>query len=133
MDFKLLNEQQMIKAFKQAETQTLDSVNKGLERVGQQGVTMVKQQSPVISGRLRGSMGYTIGGKVEMAEGDSKDVIRPHRDKDMVIIGTNVVYAPRVEYLSQTGSKGFMNRAFNQLRSVVNQLVGNEIKARVGK
>ena len=109
--------------------ETLKATTSGLEKIGQQGTAYVKQNSPVISGRLRGSMGYTIDGKVELAENDPMNAIG---DKNTVVIGTNVVYGPSVEYRSQTGSKGFMQRSFNQLRQVAEQMLANHIKREVG-
>ena len=107
----------------------LQATTKALEVIGQQGVTFAKGNTPVLSGRLRGSMGYTIAGKVEMAENDPLGV---NTDKNTVIIGTNVIYGPSVEYRSQTDSKGFMQRSFNQLRKVANQIAAQTIKKEVG-
>ena len=114
-------------------TLVLKATTQALEKIGQEGTTIIKGNSPTISGRLRGSFGYTISGNVEAPEAfEADDKVKPISDKQSVIIGTNVVYGPSVEYRSQTGSKGFMQRSFNQLRQVAAAIAAQTIKREVG-
>ena len=127
---KILNQAAIVSNFSRVTNSTVDSVRDALEVVGQEGVTITRRNTPVISGRLKGSMSYTIDGKVKGNEND--DGIKPSSDKDTVVIGTNVVYAPSVEFMSNTGSKAFMERSFNQLKQVVKKIMAQEIKKGVG-
>ncbi len=92
---------------------------KGLILIGEQGTRVVKGNTPFISGRLKNSMTYTINGKQYGGGGDKKDLIPINKEKNVVIIGTNVIYAPRVEYFAKNNSQGFMLRSFNQIKKVV--------------
>ena len=80
----------------------------------------MKLQTPVDSGRLRASMSYTTDGKVvdPLGAKNSNDKLMAISNDKNVIIGTNVVYGPHVEYMSQNGSKGFMLRAYKSLRPI---------------
>lgn len=87
------------------------SKEQALEEIGQRGVGIIKNNTPVDSGRLRNSMGYTVANKV-VGQGDT---VNTTSDKDSVYLGTNVVYAAYVEYMAKNGSQGYMQRSFNQL------------------
>jgi hypothetical protein len=93
-----------------------------LEEVGQRGVGIAKANSPVDSGRLRNSMGYSINNKVVSNADNANDQISPKSGKKFVWIGTNVVYAQKVEYLSKTGSAGFFQRAINQIKPMAKRV-----------
>ena len=127
---KILNQAAIVSNFSKATKSTVQSTRVALEVIGQQGVTIVKQNTPVISGRLRGSFGYTISGKV--AGNENNETIKSSSKKDTVVIGTNVVYAPDVEFLSQTGSKAFMQRSYNQLQQVVKAIMEQTVKKGIG-
>ena len=83
---------------------------------------IIKRNTPVDEGRLRSSMGYTIDSKVITPETptESEDKLRSNIKKDVVILGTNVVYAPKIEFVPSrsTANLGFMSRSFNQLKPV---------------
>lgn len=108
------------------------NVTEALEEVGLRGVARLKSNAPVDSGRLRNSMSYTIDGKVEKYEGNRKDALRKIRDKKTVMLGTNVEYARKVEYLSTNESKGFMLRSFLELKPIADKIfetvLGKDIK-----
>lgn len=108
------------------------SIEEGLIESGERGVNILKKNSPVVSGRLRGSMSYTIDKKIysplKNSKNKSTDTVKKTQDKDTVYIGTNVEYAQKVEYLSKTGSKGFMHRSYQILKGIVKKIVAKNIK-----
>lgn len=103
-----------------AKTQT-----EGLIEIGERGVGILKLNTPVDSGRLRNSMSYTIDGKSidPLGSQQSNDKLPIIKSKNIVIIGTNVVYAPSVEFLSQNGSAGFMLRSYKQLKPTAQKII----------
>lgn len=103
-----------------AKTQT-----EGLIEIGERGVGILKLNTPVKDGRLRNSMSYTIDGKSVDPLGAkfSEDKLRAIKDKDNVIIGTNVIYAARVEFLATNGSAGYMLRSYKQLKPQADKII----------
>jgi len=99
----------------------------GLIEIGERGVGILKLNTPVKEGRLRGSMSYTIDKKTEVPLWMSKNISGDELDKittdKVVIIGTNVVYAARVEFLSKTGSAGYMLRSYKQLKPKAMEII----------
>ena len=91
------------------------NIDEALVEVGERGVNYLKLETPVISGHLRQSMSYTVGSKVYKPLGNT-DNVKASGDKETVYIGTNVIYAPSVEYLAKNGSQGFMYRAYKQTK-----------------
>lgn len=91
------------------------TTEEALLEVGERGVAILKNNTPVDSGRLRNSMSYTVSNRVEGNTGPDSDAVNKSNDKNTVTIGTNVIYAPRVEFMAKNGSQGFMQRSFNQL------------------
>lgn len=98
------------------------NTTEALEEVGHRGVGIIKGNSPTVTSRLKNSMSYTIDGKVEDYEESKNDAVNSISDKKTVILGTNVEYAPSVEFLSQKGSKGFMLKSFKQLKPIANKI-----------
>ena len=92
------------------------NIDEALIEVGERGVNYLKLETPVDTGHLRQSMSYTVGNKVYKPLG-SIDNLKPSNDKETVYIGTNVIYAPSVEYLAKNGSQGFMYRAYRQTKA----------------
>ena len=135
---KILNEWQMKQRFKKLTSTTVHLTEAGLHVVGQKGVTIVKQNSPTIEGRLRGSFSYSIDGENEGFgdQGNGKtlpeDKMRNNKKKKTVVIGTNCVYAKKVEFLSNTGSRGFMQISFNQLKQIAEKMEAEHIKKGIG-
>ena len=101
------------------------NIEEGLDEVGLRGVGIIKKQSPTISGRLKNSMSYTRNNKVK---GGTGDILNKSSDKKTVVMGTNVIYGPRVEYTSTKGSKGFMLRSYKQLKPIAEKVLGTFIK-----
>lgn len=95
------------------------NIDEALLEIGERGVGYLKLETPVDSGRLRNSMSYTVDKKVYSPLCQSAtDNVNRSGEKDVVYIGTNVVYAPSVEYLAQNGSAGFMLRAYKKTKKV---------------
>jgi hypothetical protein len=101
-----------------------ESKEKALHEVGQRGVGIVKQNTPVDTGRLRNNMGYSIGNKAV----GSNDAVKASGDPNTVNIGTNVVYAAYVEYMAKNGSQGYMQRSFNQLLPIAKAIFKDVFK-----
>ena len=102
----ITNAKEIIKNLEKTVKAVSKTSDEYLEEMGQRGTGIAKKNSPVISGRLHNSWGYTTK-KVRVGNQDS---VNKTNEKNTVIVGTNVVYAPKVEYLAKTGSKGFMIR-----------------------
>jgi hypothetical protein len=98
------------------------NIDQAMHEIGLRGVGIVKGNCPVVTGRLRNSMAYSIEGKV-IGGSNPEDTISPTDEEKTVVVGTNVIYGPRVEYLSQTKSKGFMLRSFKIWKPVAMQIL----------
>jgi len=98
------------------------NTTEALEEIGHRGTGIIKGNSPTVTSRLKNSMSYTINGKVKDYEESQSDAVRAIRSKKEVIIGTNVIYGPSVEYLSQKGAKGFMLKSYKQLIPIANKI-----------
>lgn len=107
------------------------TTEEALEEVGQRGVGIVKGNTPVKSGRLRNSFGYSINNKVVANADIPQDQIKPKKGKKYVWIGTNVVYAQRVEYLAKNGSAGFFQRSINQLRPIAKRVFQQVMRSKL--
>jgi len=108
------------------------TLEEGLREVGERAVGILDRNTPVDEGRLRNSMSYTIAGDVvdPLRAESSGDKLRKITDKDKVVIGTNVVYGPRVEYLAKNGSAGFMLRSYKQLLPIAKRILESVMKRR---
>lgn len=121
---------------KEIEKNLLNSVNvmsktvtEGLAEVGERGVEILKRNTPVDSGRLRNSMSYTIANRIHAPLGGrAEDTVNAHASKEEVIIGTNVIYGPHVEYMSKNGSQGFMARSYRTLRGIAKKVLDEAIR-----
>jgi len=127
---KILNQAAIVSNFSRASKSTVQSTRDALNVIGNKGTTIVKDNSPIISGRLRDSFGYTIDGKV--SGNQNNETIKPSSEKNTVVIGTSVVYAASVEYLAKPPSFGFMERSFNQLKQIVKKTMSESIKKGLG-
>ena len=105
---------------------------KALTVVGEDAVGVIKRNTPTITSRLKNSMSYTINNRVfntdAPTEGD--DELKPGKSKKEVVVGTNVIYGPSVEFLSnkESASFGFMNRSFNQIRRTAKKTLATALK-----
>jgi len=113
------------------------NVDEGMEEIGLRGVGIVKANTPVLKGRMRNSMTFTTKNKrggLNDSGGEAADINESiyglqHSTKDKeVYIGTNVVYGPSVEYTSNTGSKGFMLRSYQQLRPIAEKILATILR-----
>jgi len=104
----------------------------GLVEIGERGVEILKFNTPVKDGRLRNSMSYTIDGKSidPLGANNPADKLRKINDDKNVVIGTNVIYGPKVEYMATNGSAGYMLRSYKQLKQVAEQIIRTVFKKR---
>ena len=94
-----------------------NNIDEAFVETGERGVGYLKRETPVDKGRLRNSMSYTVDNKVYKPLGNI-DNVKASNEKESVIIGTNTVYAPSVEFLATNGSQGFMYRAYKKTKAV---------------
>lgn len=108
------------------------TLEEGLKEVGERAVGVLDRNTPVDEGRLRNSMSYTIAGQVydPLGADETNDKLRKITDKDKVIIGTNVKYAARVEYLAKNGSAGFMLRSYKLLVPIAKRVLESVMRRR---
>ena len=101
-----------------------NNIDEALLEIGERGVNYLKLETPVDSGRLRQSMSYTVNKKVYTPLGNNaSDNLKATKEKETVYIGTNVIYAPHVEYRAKNGSQGFMYRAYKKLRKTASKVL----------
>lgn len=117
----------MQRAFDKKFKSIAENIEEAYLEVGERGVGYLKKETPVDTGHLRQSMSYTVNKKVYHPLGNN-DNVKPTTDKDTLYIGTNVIYAPHVEYRSKNGSQGFMLRAYNRTKKSAKQIFENAIK-----
>ena len=87
-------------------------VNLALNAVGQTAEGYAKQETPVDTGRLRNSITYATATTQSKSADDSRQKATP--EEHTVYIGTNVEYAPAVEYRDiahKTGKAHFIKDA----------------------
>lgn len=125
MSITILNEVQIINSFNAKIKVVSKTTEKALIEVGERGVGILKENTPVAlvnGGRLRNSMSYSIKNKVVNPDSpfEAGDEIRGNNEKLGVAIGTNVNYAPPVEFIpsSSSANLGFMARSYKQLKPV---------------
>lgn len=108
------------------------TATEGLSEIGERGVEILKRNTPVKDGRLRNSMSYTVDGKSidPLGAEQPSDKLRVNKKKDNVIIGTNVKYGPKVEFLAKNGSAGYMLRSYKQLKPVAEKIMQKAFKKR---
>ena len=111
------NTERMMKIVAESRTEALDEI-------GMRGVGITKMNTPVDDGRLRQSMSYTIAGKT-IGDGIRKDMIYENKADDSVVVGTNVEYAPFVEFIptSKSANLGFMLRSYRNLQPVARAIL----------
>ena len=114
----VLGQAEVLRNLKNALKIVSKDVEQALEETGQRGVGIAKNNTPTVTGRLKNSMGYTVGNKT-VGNSDSVNAIG---EKNVVAIGTNVIYARRVEFLAKNGSQGYMLRSYNQLKPIAKQI-----------
>jgi len=127
---KLLNKAQVEKKLNSQIKIMAKTNEEALIEVGERAVGILARNTPVKDGRLRNSMSYTIGGKVvdPLQANDQGDKLNKVRENDKIVIGTNVIYAPSVEYLAKNGSAGFMLRSYKQLVPIAKKVMQSVMK-----
>lgn len=116
MSFRVTGLQGVMNSLRDVRRLSSELETQCLDEIGLKGVGILKRNVPVDSGRLRNSMGYTIGGRVEGSPDEPEDAINPNSDRRSIYIGTNVVYADRVEYMARNGSQGYFLRSFRLIK-----------------
>lgn len=87
-----------------------EAVQRALEKIGLTAEAHAKKECPVDTGRLRNSINHTT-------------------DEDSAYIGTNVEYAPYVEYgTSKTAAQPFLRPAATEHSSQYKEILKNELK-----
>jgi len=105
------------------------NIDEALEEIGQRGVGIVKGNTPKDTGRLQNSMSYSTGNKViSESPFNEADKIKPINKDKTVIVGTNVIYGPHVEYMSKNASKGFMLRSYKQWKPIAEFIIAKAAK-----
>ena len=130
MNIKILNEKEIQKKISDSVVVMSKTVSSGLVEVGERAVEILDRNTPVQDGRLRASMSYTTDGKVvdPLRAKSEDDKLRKITENDKIVVGTNVKYAPKVEYLAQNGSAGFMLRSYKQLVPIAKKVLETVLK-----
>ena len=129
----LLGQQAVLNNINRKVNAVSKNIDEAYLEVGERGVGNLKRETPVDTGRLRQSMSYTVDKKVYSPLGMSSDNVKATHEKDVVIIGTNTVYAPSVKYRATNGSQGFMLRAYQLTKKQAKSVFEQAIKRGVNK
>lgn len=87
-----------------------EALQRALEKIGLTAEAHAKKECPVDTGRLRNSISHTT-------------------DEDSAYIGTNVEYAPYVEFgTSKTSAQPFLRPAATEHSSQYKEILKNELK-----
>ena len=96
--------------------------------------------APVDSGRLRASITYSVNGRGRgfinsEAEGSEEKDVKIGGEKGIAIVGTNVVYAPRIEYTghSKKAPNGFLRPAYDKNKDKIEKNVADSIEKMLKK
>ena len=114
------------------------AMERGLVAIGSHLERAAELLAPVATGRLAGSITYAArGGRSGVRGGEAKpqDKVRMPRKKSEVWIGTNVEYAPHVEYGTNqmrkksfgTVAQPFLRPALDNNRKEVTQILSREL------
>lgn len=118
------NYEKIKRAFLEAETAGLKNV--GRQMVSQATLNITKNGS-VDTGNLRGSLSYSINGEIFEGTGARVTV---SNSPTTVYIGTNVSYAPFVEFGTKfIKEKSYLRSAYAQQEGTVKKIVDETIKA----
>ena len=137
MGIDVLNIKKIRKNIEEKNKEISKSTIESLIEIGEEGVRIIKLNTPTDTGRLKLSMGYTINSKVITPETprESEDKLQNNIKKDVVVLGTNVVYAPKIEFVpsKSTANLGFMARSFKQLKPVATRIFKEVLRGAVKK
>lgn len=114
-------------------------INNALEACGMEAARIAAEDCPVDTGRLRNSITYataTAQGDANTHKGQAADPeeykVKGTPEKNAVYIGTNVIYAPAVEYLSmqhKSGKAHFLRDALANHRATYEEIIKKALKA----
>ena len=129
----------MRKAIKAMDDGTLEGLQKVGEKISGDAKRIATQKDIVDTGRLRGSLTYSINGKQYgfEPEGESEhtDQVEKNTKKDEVHIGTNVEYAASHEFGSIRGieARPYLSVAFNKNKDFIKRILGDNIMTSITK
>lgn len=137
MSVEILNSQQINDNINREFNNISEATTKALIKIGGEGARIIKLNTPVKSGRLRKGIGYTIDDKVIYSDEpvEPNDKIRANKDKFSVVIGTNVIYAPKIEFVpsKSKANLGFMTRGFKQLKPIAMRIFEEFLKGAIDR
>lgn len=109
-----------------------EATTKGLIKSGLQISGDAKQSAPVDSGRLRGSITYSIGGRQygyqSTGDSESGDKMDVQTDKQTLVVGTNVAYARKQEYNENSPHSHYLTKAVQANQGDVIDFIVDEIQ-----
>lgn len=116
---------------------------KALQEIGERitGDTkrIIKHKNIVDTGRLMGSITYSIGGRQygfePVTDSEASDQVDKNKRRDEVIIGTNVEYAASHEFGSVKGiqPRPYLSVAFNHNKQAASDIMKREILYEITK
>lgn len=127
------------------EKQAMSTIDKsllaGLSAVGAfvegNAAMLITENQNVDTGRLRGSITYSIDGKTSRVNSFNKkdkaaqsDAVPRQDSIATVSIGSNVEYAEFIEYAIRGKAKPFLRPAVDNNRAVIGQILTNEVRKR---
>lgn len=122
------------------EKQAMSTIDKallaGLSAVGAfvegNAVMLITENQNVDTGRLRGSITWSIDGKTSQVKSPAKqsDAVSKEQSNATVSIGTNVEYAEFIEYAIRGKGKPFLRPAVDNNRAAIGNILTNELRKR---
>jgi HK97 gp10 family phage protein len=93
-----------------------------------------------VGGNLRNSLSYSVDGEVKGLNSSPgqkarpEDGVKPNPDKNSVIIGTNVEYAPYVELgTSKMTAQPYLNPALEMNKNNIKRIFADALKEALGR
>jgi len=127
----VLNAKQVEEALKRSKNMVGDNIFETLQLIGMLGTKDAKHFVAHDTGRLEGSITYTINGKQfgYQATGKSKngDKIKINPKDNVVIWGTNVFYGPFIEARAEQGGQ-FLVKSYLKNKLLFKRMIENAIK-----
>ena len=122
------------------EKQAMNTIDKallaGLSAVGAfvegNAAMLITENQNVDTGRLRGSITYSIDGKTSQVRSPARqgDAVPKEQSKATVSIGSNVEYAEFIEYAIRGKAKPFLRPAVDNNRVTIGNILTNELRKR---
>ena len=122
------------------EKQAMNTIDKallaGLSAVGAfvegNAAMLITENQNVDTGRLRGSITYSIDGKTSQVRSPARqaDAVPRQESKATVSIGSNVEYAEFIEYAIRGKAKPFLRPAVDNNRATIGNILTNEMRKR---